>query len=150
MPGVYSPGMDRIWQWAWDRYARRFSWALCAVTFLASVPIYLLPSVLVVAFERSSRYVEAAALTIVTVPVLVYVAVLPGVGPARLVEQWAADGEVDRASALAATYAWSRGALARTVAVSAVWAAMVFAAIGAIAGAPGSRLVSTRSCAPRS
>jgi nitrogen fixation/metabolism regulation signal transduction histidine kinase len=21
--------MDRIWQWSWDRYAARYSWALC-------------------------------------------------------------------------------------------------------------------------
>jgi adenylate cyclase len=133
--------MDRIWQWAWDRYAARYSWAICAVVFLASAPIYLLPSVLVVAFEGSSHYVEAVALTIVTLPVVVYVAALPGLGASRVVERWAAGGPVDRGSALAATYAWSRGALARTMAGSAVWAAIIFAVIGAIAGAPASRLV---------
>ena len=25
--------MDRIWQWAWDRYGARDSWALCAERF---------------------------------------------------------------------------------------------------------------------
>jgi adenylate cyclase len=51
--------MDRIWQWAWDRYATRYSWALCGVVFLASLLIYLLPTVLVIAFEGSSHYVES-------------------------------------------------------------------------------------------
>ncbi len=133
--------MDRIWQWAWDRYATRYSWATCAIVFLASLPIYLLPTVLVIAFEGSSHYVEAVVLTVVTLPLVVCVAALPGVGASRVVEQWAAGGEVDRASALAATYTWTRGALARVVAASALWAATVFAVAGAIAGAPGSRLV---------
>lgn len=114
---------------------------MCAVVFFASLPIYLLPIVLVVAFEGSTHYVEAVALAVVTQPLVVYVAALPGVGASRVVEQWAAGGEVDRASALAATYVWSRGALARVVAASAVWAVVVFAVVGVIAGASGSRLV---------
>jgi class 3 adenylate cyclase len=105
------------------------------------LPIYLLPTVLVIAFEGSSHYVEAVVLVFVTFPLVVYLAALPGVGASRVVDQWAAGGEVDRASALAATYAWTRGALGRVVAASAVWAAVVFANLGAIAGAPGSRLV---------
>jgi uncharacterized membrane protein len=28
-------GMDRIWQWAWDRYGPRYSWAIYAVTVVA-------------------------------------------------------------------------------------------------------------------
>ena len=113
---------------------------VCTVTYLATVPIYLLPSVLVVALEGSSQYVAAAALTIVTLPVVVYVAALPGRGESRVVEQWMAGGEVDRARALAATYAWSRGAVARVVAGAVVWAAILFAVVGAIAGAHGLRL----------
>jgi adenylate cyclase len=133
--------MDRIWQWAWDRYAARYSWAVCAVTYLATVPIYLLPSAVVVAFEGSSHYLEAAALTIVTLPVMVYVAALPGAGASHVVDQWAAGDEVDPASALEATYTWSRGVVARTVVGAVAWAAMLFAVVGAIAGAPGLRLV---------
>lgn len=26
-------GMERIWQWAWDRYGRWYSWAVLAVMF---------------------------------------------------------------------------------------------------------------------
>ena len=55
-------------------------------------------SFVVVAFEKSDRYVEAAAVTVVAVPVLVYVMILPGLGRIRLAEQWAAGHEVDRAS----------------------------------------------------
>jgi adenylate cyclase len=114
---------------------------MCAVTYLATVPIYLLPAVLVVALEGSSHYVEAAALTIVTLPVMVYVAALPGAGASRVVERWAAGGEVDRSGALGATYAWSRGVVARVVPGAAVWAAVLLAVVGAIAGAPALRLV---------
>ncbi|MDT7569778.1 MAG: adenylate cyclase [Pseudonocardiales bacterium] len=108
--------MDRIWQWAWDRHGARYSWAVCAVTYLASVPIYLLPTAVVVAFEGSSHYLEAAALTIISLLAMMYVVALPGWGAGRVVERWAAGEEVDRASALAATYAWSRGVVARVLA----------------------------------
>ncbi|MDT5103705.1 MAG: adenylate cyclase [Mycobacterium sp.] len=107
--------MDRIWQWAWDRYARRYSWAICAVTFPVLLPIYLFTSFVVVAFEKAGHYVEAAAVTFVTVPVLVYVMILPGLGQSRLAEQWAAGQEVDPARALDATYTWARATVARPV-----------------------------------
>ena len=92
--------MDRIWQWAWDRYGARYSWAICAITFPLALPVYLASSLVIVAFEESDRYVEAAAVTVVAVLVLVYVMVLPGLGRIRLVERWAAGHEVDRARAL--------------------------------------------------
>jgi class 3 adenylate cyclase len=114
---------------------------MCAVTYLASIPIYLLPTAVVVAFEGSSHYLEAAALTILSLFAVIYVVALPGSGAGRVVERWAAGEEVDRASALAATYAWSRGVVARVMAGIVVWAAMLLAAVGAIAGAPESRLV---------
>ena len=98
-------------------------------------------SFLVVAFEESDRYVEAAAVTVVAVLVLVYVMVLPGLGPIRLVERWAAGREVDRARALEATYTWARAAVVRAVGASAVWVALLLVVVGAIAGATGSRLV---------
>jgi adenylate cyclase len=139
--GCLVSGMDRIWQWAWDRHGARYSWAMCAITYLASAPIYLLPSVLVVAFEGSRHYLEAIALTILTLPVVVVVAALPGMGQSRLIERWAAGDGVDSASLLAASYAWSRGVVARVVASSVVWAAMLLASVGALAGAPGLRVV---------
>ncbi len=103
--------------------------------------IYLIPSFLVVAFEESGQYVEAAAVTVVVVLVLVYLSALPGVGRVRLVEQWAAGHQVDRARALDATYTYARGAVARAVGVNAVGVALISVVVGAIAGASGSRLV---------
>jgi adenylate cyclase len=103
------------------------------------LPVWLGSTFLVVASEGSDRYVDAAAVTVVGVLVLVYVAILAGVGPSRLVEQWAAGREVDRARALEATYAWARGAVVRTVGASAVLIALLLVVVGAIAGATGSR-----------
>jgi adenylate cyclase len=133
--------MDRIWQWAWDRHKTRYTWAICAVGFLPLLQTYLVLSFVIVAFEGGGHYVEAAVVTVVAVLVLVYVLFLPGLGEKRLVEQWAAGHEVDRATALDATYTWARGLVARVVVGIAVWAALLFAVVGAIAGASGWRLV---------
>jgi adenylate cyclase len=133
--------MDRIWQWAWDRHGPRYSWALFAVAFALLLPAYLMLSFIVVALEKSDRYVEAAAVTVVALPLLVYVYFLPGLGRLRLVEQWAAGRDVDRTSALDATYVTARGAVARGLGSSVVWLALLFVVVGAIAGATWSRLV---------
>jgi adenylate cyclase len=114
---------------------------MCAITFSVMLPQYVLAAFVVVAFERSGRYVEAAAVTVAALPVLVYVMVLPGLGGSRLAEQWAAGHEVDPAKALEATYTWARGTAVRAVASNAVWAALGGVIVGAIAGASGSRLV---------
>ncbi|HEX4394297.1 MAG TPA: adenylate/guanylate cyclase domain-containing protein, partial [Mycobacterium sp.] len=72
--------MDRIWQWAWHRYGARYSWAMFAIGFTLELQIYLLFSIVVLAFEESTHYVEAAAVTVVAVLVEQYVIVLPGLG----------------------------------------------------------------------
>ena len=69
-----------IWQWAWDRHGERYSWAIYAIMFPLVLQIYLVPSFVVVAYEKSGSYVEAAAVTVVAVLVLVYLLVLPGLG----------------------------------------------------------------------
>ena len=133
--------MDRIWQWAWDRHGARYSWAVFAITSLALLPLWLGSALLVVAFEESDRYVEAAAVTVAVVVVMVYTAILPGVGQSGRVDRWAAGREVDRARALEATYAWNREAVVRTVRAGAVWIALLLVVVGAIAGTTGPRLV---------
>ena len=50
--------MDRIWQWAWDRYGSRYSWALWAIVFQFLLLIYLVPSFVVVTFEKSDRSLD--------------------------------------------------------------------------------------------
>ena len=72
--------------------------------------------------------------------VLVYVLFLPGLGRSRSVERWAAGHEVDRATALDATYTYARRVVARAVGANAVWVALLLVLVGAIAGASGSRL----------
>ncbi len=64
--------MDRIWQWAWDRYAAKYSWAIWAVAFFVLLPHFLLLSFVVVAFEGSGGYVRAAAVTVVAMLVLAW------------------------------------------------------------------------------
>ena len=114
---------------------------MCAVTFFVMLPQYLLLAFVVVAFETSGRYVEAAVVTVAAVPVLAYGMILPGLGGSRLAERWAAGHNVDRARALEATYTYARGTSVRGVVCNAVFAALFFVVVGAIAGASGSRLV---------
>jgi adenylate cyclase len=132
--------MDRIWQWAWNRYGARYRWVVCAVTFPVVLAFYLLLSFVVIAFEGSHHYVGASVVTVVAALVLACVDVLPGSGSARLFEQWAAGLDIDRAMALDATYTWARGVAARVVAANAVGAALLAVVVGVIAGATESRL----------
>ncbi len=133
--------MDQIWQWAWDRYGPRYSWAICAVTLPVMLSIYLLASLVVVAYEKADDYVEAAVVTVGAVPLLVYVMVLPGRGGIRLAEQWAAGHEVERGRVLDGTYTYARRTIVRVVVGGCVWAALLTVIIGAIAGATPTRLV---------
>jgi adenylate cyclase len=133
--------MDRIWQWAWDRYGPRYSWVISAVFFASILSVSILQSFVVVAFEKSSHYVEAAAVTGVVVAVLAYVVLLPGSRRFHLAQRWAAGREVDRAAALEDTYAWTRAAAVRGLAVWSVIGALNVVVVGAIAGASESRLV---------
>ena len=113
--------MDRIWPWAWDRYASRYSWAALAVAFPFSLPIYLFWSLLIVAVEKSGHYVLAAAVTVVAALVLHCVGALTGIRWFRRAQQWAAGHEVDRATALEATYTFTRRAVTRALWNDAVW-----------------------------
>jgi adenylate cyclase len=133
--------MDRIWQWAWDQYGARYSWVMCAVDFAVVLPSYFVVSFVVVLFEDSDRYVEAAAVTVVVVLAQCYLFLPPGRGRFGLAEQWAAGNEVDRATALQDTYIYARGAVARGVVAGAISIALLLVVVGAIAGASGSRLV---------
>src|SRR5882724_11227692 len=100
--------MDRIWQWAWDRYGPRYSWAICGVFLPLTWELWLFPSLCIVAFEKSDRYVEAAAVVVIAVPVLLYVCFLPGFGGIRIAERWSAGDKVARMLARDANYTWAR------------------------------------------
>jgi adenylate cyclase len=133
--------MDRIWQWAWDRYGPRYMWVIYAVNVFLLLPVYLIASLTVVAFEKSGGYIDAAAFTAAAVLVLAYVMILPGLGESRLFHRWAAGDRVDPARALRATYAWTRAAAPRVVGANAVIVGLLLLVVGAVVGATGSRLV---------
>ncbi|MFI5509398.1 adenylate/guanylate cyclase domain-containing protein [Mycobacterium sp. NPDC051804] len=133
--------MNRIWQWAWDRYATRYSWACWALTLPLALPVYLAWSLGIIAYERSDHYAQAAAVTIVAVLAYLYVVVGPGGRDPRIIERWVAGEDVDPESALRATYHYGRKVIARGIAVTAVWVAALFVVIGMIAGTTGSRLI---------
>jgi adenylate cyclase len=86
--------------------------------------------------------------TVAALPPTLYVILRPGLGQSRPAEKWAAGHDVDRTRALAATYAYARGAVARGLGTNIVWGALILVVVGAIAGGTGSRLASTRSWAP--
>jgi class 3 adenylate cyclase len=107
----------------------------------AALPVYLVVSLVVVAFEGAGHFVEAAVVTVVVVPVAVYGLGLPGAGQMRLVEQWVSCREVGRVQALDATYAWARKSAALGVPGNAVLGVALSVVVGAMAGAPALRLV---------
>jgi class 3 adenylate cyclase len=114
---------------------------MCAVDFAVVLPSYFGVSFVVVAFEDSDRYVEAAAVTVVVVLAQCYLFLPAGRRRFGLAEQWAAGHEVERATALEYTYIYARRAVARGVVGGAISTALLLVVVGAIAGASGSRLV---------
>lgn len=133
--------MDRIFQWVWDRYGPRYSWAICVLVYPPGLVIYLSYSLTIVAFQGSDRYIEAAAITAVALAVRVLVWVLPGSKGVRPFERWAAGHQIDPMTALIATFTYTRKLTARAIATDVVWAALLGVAVGAMAGANGSRLI---------
>jgi adenylate cyclase len=85
---------------------------ICVVFFASIVSVSLVLSSVVVAFEKSSRYLEAAGVTGVAVAVLAHVVILPGSRRFRLAQRWAAGHKAGRTTALADTYRWNRAAAA--------------------------------------
>ena len=133
--------MDRIFQWVWDRYGPRYSWAICALVYPPGLWVYLSYSLIIVAFEGSGRYIAATVVTAVAVLVRVYLVVLPGSKEVRPFEEWAAGHEIDPMTALGATFTYTRRVGVRLLATDVVGAALVGVVVGGIAGATGWRLV---------
>jgi adenylate cyclase len=133
--------MDRIWQWAWDRYGARYLWVIWVGVFASTLPPYLLWSFLVVVLEKSTHYVEAAVVTGAAVVVMSLVVVVPESRRFRLAQRWAAGDEVDREAALEDTYTWTRATGVRALWFFPMWAALLLIVVGVIAGASVSRLV---------
>lgn len=134
--------MDRIWQRVWDRYGKAYWWAGATVTFLLSIPIYFVfISLPIIVFEMPGRLAPAAVATVAAAALLVSAVIGPDRGLIRPAEQWAAGGHIDRASALAATYTYSRRTSHRAVWATGVWAAALAVTVAVIVQAPVGRLV---------
>lgn len=133
--------MDRIFQWLWDRYGPRYSWVIFALVYPLGLSVYLAFPLLIVAFEGSDRYVEAALIVCVGMLVRAYLLVLPGSEPLRRFEKWAAGCEIDPIAALRSTYTYARRTRVRVFITDVVWAPCLGIIVGAIAGATGWRLV---------
>ncbi|WP_166902938.1 adenylate/guanylate cyclase domain-containing protein [Mycobacterium sp. DL440] len=133
--------MDRIFQWVWDRYGPTYSWAICVLVYLAGLSVHLAFPLIIVAFEGSDRYAEAAVITCVAMLVRTYLFVLPGSKRLRPIEKWAAGHQVDPMEALRATYVYARRTTARVLATDVVWTPCVAVVVATVAGATEWRLV---------
>lgn len=139
--GALVSVMDRIWQWAWDRFGARHRWAGLAVVLPAGLPLYLFWSFLIIALEGSRHYVEAAVVTLAVLLVLNVYAALADRQRYRPVEQWAGGHDVDRATAMRATYTFARRAVSRSLWLGAVAFAVMSVIVGALTGAGAPRLL---------
>ena len=138
--GASLHNMDRYWQWAWDRYATRYSWAIYGVTLIVAFAVYLLLTLPIVALEKSDRYLAAAAVTGVAALVTILTNALTGRRQMRLLERWAAGQDVDAAKVLEGTYIFSRRLSAQVYWRDSICLGTLAVAVGAIAGATGWRL----------
>jgi adenylate cyclase len=64
--------MDRMWQWAWDRYPSRYSWVLYAILFVLMLPPYLVFSFVVVAVFGAPNDLADHAEAAVSAAVLIH------------------------------------------------------------------------------
>ena len=133
--------MDRFWQWAWDRYGPRYLWVLTMSAFASALPVYLIWAWIVLAVEKSGRYGAASVVAVIITLGMSLVNSLPGSRHFRRAERWAAGHEVDRATALEDTYAWTRANDVRAMAVVPTSVVALFTVVAAVAGAGASRLV---------
>lgn len=134
-------GMERLWQKMWDWFGPRYSWAVYAFCVLASMPALSLAPFLVVAFEKSGAYLEAAGVTFVAALVTCYVYIRPGHRNIRAAERSASGVQVDRAKALEDTYTYGRRAVVRASFANIVCGVALLVVVGAITGATHSRLL---------
>ncbi|ORA17807.1 adenylate/guanylate cyclase domain-containing protein [Mycobacterium asiaticum] len=132
--------MERFWQKMWDWFGPRYSWAVFAFCVFASMPAFSVGPFLVVAFEKSGAYIEAAGVTFVAALVTGCVYVRPGHRYIRAAEQSASGVEVDRVKALEGTYTYGRRAVVRALFANVVCGVVLLVVVGAITGATHSRL----------
>ena len=133
--------MNRVLQWAWDRHGTRYSWAVAAVSYAVTLPLWEISAFLVVEGEESDRFLIGAAIAAVAALATVYALVQPGREEWRLVERWAAGHQTDRLKVLESTYVWARATVARGVIIFVVSMGMTSLVVGVVVGAHTSRLI---------
>jgi len=133
--------MDRVWQWAWDRHGTRYSWAVFVLAYVVLVPIWETTALVVVEYEESNRFLEAAAVAAAISLIAVYALAQPGGRVWRPLQRWAAGDQVDEHEALESTYTWARSTLLRGVGFNALMGGTMAVVVGGMAGADTSRLI---------
>jgi class 3 adenylate cyclase len=133
--------MDRVWQWVWNRYATRYSWAVFVVTYVLTVPLWVFTAIVIVETEGSDRHVESAAAAAAITLVLAWILHRPGFGVWHAIDRWTASDQVDRHQTLESTYTLARSFLVRGLVIWALAGAMITVAVGSIAGGIGPRLI---------
>jgi adenylate cyclase len=114
---------------------------MCVLIYPLGLFVFGSYSLIIVAFEGSGRFIDAAVVTAVAVLVQAYLLVLPGSKEVHLFEGWAAGHEVDPMTALGATFAYTRRTAIRSLAINVVWAPLLGVVVGGIVGATSWRLV---------
>ena len=134
--------MDRICQWAWDRYGpRRYPWVIVVLVGTAALPAFVFFSSMIVAFEGSNRYAEAAAVTFAVLVFQYFVGTLPLTKTMRRIEECASGRASDPMTVLVATYADTRRLTVWQVVAQMAYMTVIAVVVAAIAGATGWRLV---------
>jgi adenylate cyclase len=133
--------MDRVWQWAWDRYGPRYSWAVLVLGVVPMVPIWVLPACLIVGFEGSDRFLAAAAIAVAIGLAAVLGLTVSGSRLWRVVERWAAGDLIDRRVVLEVTYTLGRTMVPRSLVAYFLGGGLMSAIVGAFAGASTSHLI---------
>jgi class 3 adenylate cyclase len=133
--------MDRVWQWAWDRHGRRYSWGVLAISFVLTVPMWVFSAIVIVMFERSDQFVGPAATSAAMTLVLAAILIRPGFAVWRPIERWAAGDRTDRQQALESTYTLARSFLVRGLVIWTLAGGINLVMVGAVVGATSARLI---------
>ena len=133
--------MERVWQWAWDRHGPRYSWAVLAISYVLTVPMWIFSAIVIAKFEQSDRLVETATVSAVITLVLAVILVRPGLAVWRPMERWAEGERGDSHQVLESTYLLARSFLGRGLVIWTLAGGINTVTVSALAGARGPRLL---------
>ena len=108
--------MNRVWQWAWDRYGSRYSWAVLVLSYLLTVPMWVFTAIVIVMYEESDQFVGPPRWP----PRSRWLLVIPRSARFRCLAPHRAMGggrPDDRQQTLESTYAFARSFLVRGIVI---------------------------------